>query len=483
MSHALSISPSDPDPKFLNYPSFLMYSIAAANGLLRRVGLINADWQSYVLGRSIVAAYGAGTSGVAFLLAEELGAALAGSVLAGLWVALLPLHVWESHVAVTDVVMTFWITLALWASVRLLRAHRTRDYAMAGVAIGLAVASKYTAALTAVAPLLAVWMARRRFREGARGILIVGLVAALACILATPYSFYHFGELLRAMAFESRHVHGHHSGFSLPAIGPQYHKYVYQIVAAWPFSMGFALYASTVAGALWALPRLRGGMAVVAAFVVLFFGITGSWTFTPLRYYLPVLVPGAVVAGMWQGEWLARGNPLRRALAAAAVLGTLAYTSVFTYQTTARFRDDTRMQAARWLRDALPAGSNLLLCGDPHYMARPLDARIRMHDTNETVIGRIDRVGSDFDLVEISSLLYSRWYRHGHPALLQAYELLRGEHGGFRLVKRFEADFLNRDLYRRLDPMFEGYFLSPTLEFYAPKTHAAAAGDASATKP
>ena len=27
--------------------------------------------------------------------------------------------------------------------------------------------------------------------------------------------------------------------------------------------------------------------------------------------------------------------------------------------------------------------------------------------------------------------------------------------------------------------MFEGYFLSPTLEFYAPKTHTAAAGDAS----
>jgi hypothetical protein len=44
-------------------------------------------------------------------------------------------------------------------------------------------------------------------------------------------------------------------------------------------------------------------------------------------------------------------------------------------------------------------------------------------------------------------------------------------------VKRFEADFINKRLYTRLDPMFEGYFVSPTLEFYAP----AAAGSRAST--
>ena len=36
MSHALAISLADPDPHFLNYPSFLIYLIAIANGALTR---------------------------------------------------------------------------------------------------------------------------------------------------------------------------------------------------------------------------------------------------------------------------------------------------------------------------------------------------------------------------------------------------------------------------------------------------------------
>ena len=73
---------------------------------------------------------------------------------------------------------------------------------------------------------------------------------------------------------------------------------------------------------------------------------------------------------------------------------------------------------------------------------------------------------SDFDVVEITSLLCWRHERHRHPAFLPAYDRFRSGATGFHLIKRFEADFLNRDLYRRLDPMFLD-FISPTLEFYA----------------
>jgi hypothetical protein len=44
------------------------------------------------------------------------------------------------------------------------------------------------------------------------------------------------------------------------------------------------------------------------------------------------------------------------------------------------------------------------------------------------------------------------------------------------LVKVFEGDFLNRNPYRRLDPMFAGYFISPTIEFYARNETAAPPG-------
>jgi hypothetical protein len=69
--------------------------------------------------------------------------------------------------------------------------------------------------------------------------------------------------------------------------------------------------------------------------------------------------------------------------------------------------------------------------------------------------------------VEISSLHFWRWERHRHPAFDPAYQRFRAGEEGFHLVKSFEGDFLNRDFYRRLDPMFAGYFISPTVEFYA----------------
>ncbi len=161
MRHALSISLADPDPHFLNYPSLLIYLIAILNGALTRLGWVTEPWQSYIVARAIVASFGAATAPAVFWLVSELTGSVLAATLSGLWLALLPLHVWESHFAVTDVVMTFWIVVALALSVRVLHRGSLRDYALTGAAIGLAVASKYTAALVAVSPLVASLLARK----------------------------------------------------------------------------------------------------------------------------------------------------------------------------------------------------------------------------------------------------------------------------------------------------------------------------------
>ena len=466
MSHALAISFADPDPHFLNYPSLLIYLIALANGALTRLGAVTAAWQSYVAARGIVAAFGALTAPAAFWLGRELGGSLLGAAIGGLWVTLLPLHVWESHFAVTDVVMTFWIVITLAASVRLLRDGSRRAYVFVGVALGLAVASKYTAALVAISPLAATLLAPRAAADSARNLFALAVAALVACFVATPFSFLHFSQLRAAMAQEYEHVHSLHYGFSLPAVGWQYHKYVYELFAGFPFSLGVALYASVAAGTAHALLRPRRETLVVLAFVVPFFVILGHWTFTPLRYMLPVLVVGAVFAGLWQASWLESGQPWRRASAAVAAVLTLAYTAPFTISTTARFRHDTRIEAAEWLDRTLHPGQRLLLCGFSPYLAVPNDPRIAVDTAGEVWISRLaERV--DFDLVEISSLHFWRYERHRHPAFDPAYRHFRAGERGFHLVQRFEGDYLNRDFYRRLDPMFAGYFISPTVEFYA----------------
>ncbi len=466
MSHALAVSLADPDPKFLNYPSFVIYLIAITNGLLTRLGLVTAPWQSYVAARSIVAIFGTATVAAAYWLASEMTGSLVAATLAGLWTALLPLHVWESHFAVTDVVMTFWIVVALACSVRLLRTTRVREYAFAGAAIGLAIASKYTAVLVGISPIVASLLAPRPAATLVAGVAALVLTALTFAFVATPFSFLHFSQFREAMAYEYEHVHSLHYGFGLPAFGWQYHKYVYELFAGFPFSLGFALYASAAAGAVWALARPRRELVVVLAFAIPFFAVLGHWPFTPLRYQLPVVLVGAIVAGIWQASWLESASRSCRVAAAGAVGVTFLYTAIFAFQTTDRLRHDTRIEAARWLDQALKPGERLLLCGFSPYLAVPTDPRILVEADNEAVIGKVGG-RTDFDLFEITSMHYWRHERHRHPAFLPAYQRLREGRTPLRLVKSFDADFLNRDLYRRLDPMFAGYFISPTLEFYA----------------
>jgi len=468
MGHALSLSLHDLDPHFLNYPTFLMYLIAGANGVFKEMGWIHDPWQSYLIGRAIVASFGALTALAAFLLAMELGSGLLGASLAGIWLALLPLHAWESHTATTDIPMAFWITMGLYASARLLHHRKAIDFIMVGALIGFATASKYTAALLAVAPVAAMVAGHAPWRIALKNLTLAAATALLCAFIATPYSFLHLQQTLAAMAYENVHVHGGHFGFStLSGHGIQYHPYAYELLAGWPFSMGIALYASSLCGLVWILLHPTPKRAVILTFFFVFFGLIGSWTFTPLRYSIPVLILMAIFAGMWQEDWIRSRQKWKRIIAAAMIAGTAIYTSIFTFETDRRFRHDTRVTAQHWLDQTMKPGQHLLLCGYHYYQAIPGNPDILTTTRRQDFIARPNDL-NPFDLIEISSLFYDRYERNPTNIMHYAYAHFRHT-DEFHLIKRFSADFINKDFYTHLDPMFESYFISPTLEFYAPK--------------
>ncbi|HEU4976890.1 MAG TPA: glycosyltransferase family 39 protein [Baekduia sp.] len=107
-------------------------------------------------------------------------------------VAFLP--VFYSHLALNDVPTLAPICLALYGAARILHdGGRLRDYALAGVGLGLACATKYTGgiALLPIAAAGGVWLVRRT--PSHRGIAVAGLVlaavAALAAfVIANPYA-------------------------------------------------------------------------------------------------------------------------------------------------------------------------------------------------------------------------------------------------------------------------------------------------------
>lgn len=458
------------DPVFLNYPGFLMYLIALVAGVLRKIGIITEVWQSYIVGRSLVAIFGAATVPVVFWFALELGATRTGALLAAIWMALLPLHVWESHAAVTDIPMLFFTALTLVAALRLVRTGRWRDYAFAGAALGLAVGSKYTAAMVVVSILVAAFAARRPFVSTVAGLALAGFVSLACCFAVSPYSFLHIHHLMAAMSYEHHHTLSQHYGFSVYAVGWWYRRWIYQLIAGWPFSLGFALYVSCAAGTLWAWTRINRKLLVVFSFAAVYFYETGSWTFTPLRYYLPLLLIAVTFAGIWQGQWLVAPALWQRRMAGVAVAVTFLYTGLFTLQTTARYRHETRVAAGRWIQETAAPGSSIVIGGWRRYLGLPHDLeRYNVRFSDERFLGKM-RPDPAYGLIEISSLLYQRHYRHGNTLYMDAYNRIRDPAGPFELVKKFESHFINKNLYMKLDLMFEGYFISPTLEFYRVKT-------------
>jgi len=194
--HPLGFWSGDLNPHFLIYPTFHLYLLSALYYLYylffspeSREAFVAYhffvdDHDLVTLARGFNTLLAAGTVAVAVRLGRRLYGERAGW-LAGLLLALMPLHVRLSHLANTDVPATLWTSLALLWSVRLVQeGGQRRDALVAGIFAGLAGATKYPAAL-ALAPVLAAawWSGPQRLKNAGAA----ALAALLAAALATPY--------------------------------------------------------------------------------------------------------------------------------------------------------------------------------------------------------------------------------------------------------------------------------------------------------
>ena len=95
-------------------------------------------------------------SGVVYLAGLRWGARTA--LLAAGLLAVMPLHVRESHYVLTDVPVTFLVMLTFLLSLRAHERATLGPFALAGAAAGLAAATKYNGGLAVLMPLIACAM-------------------------------------------------------------------------------------------------------------------------------------------------------------------------------------------------------------------------------------------------------------------------------------------------------------------------------------
>jgi hypothetical protein len=330
---AVAIFGHDLNPHyFANPPGFtyvLHYLFALAYGGAGGVRHAFAYHPSelYTLGRVAVAVLGVLALWLLYLTGARLFGRAAGLLAAAIEaVAFLP--VFYSHLALNDVPTLAPLTLSLLGSAGVLCKGRKRDYALAGIGLGLACATKYTAGI-ALLPLLAATGARLLTRPTATATgpgtetgtggrpqidKATALAAALGLVLAALLAFAAFFAanpfwLLDYKAFHAELVH--QSSLSAEAQGklgaPRQGGFVYYL---WSLSWGLgwlpALAALGGALAIWRRRPSLGWMLVPAPLLFLaFMGLQGRYFGRWLMPILPLLCLLAAFFALWLAARLA----------------------------------------------------------------------------------------------------------------------------------------------------------------------------------
>jgi hypothetical protein len=401
--HAIAMFGHDLNPHyFANPPAFtyvlhFLFAIAygGKHGVSQAFALHPSD--VYTLARVASAALGV----LALWLLYTTGARLFSrgvGLLAAAIEAVAFLPVFYAHLALNDVPTLAPLTLSLLGAAGVLRKGRLIDYLVAGIGLGFACASKYTAGIVLV-PLLAAGAARlydgeegeARARVAARialALAFAGVVAFAAFFLANPYS------LLDYKSFHAELVH--QSSLSAEAQGklgaPRNGGLAYYLWSL-TWGLGWAPAIAALGGALtiWRRDWRLGALLVPAPLLFLaFMGLQGRYFGRWLLPIFPLLcllaayfvleLAGVLAAALARAarreapaEPLAAADTQAKAprtygrpilaiclalLLSAVVLAQGAVFSV--HSGVVLSRSDTRNLTRRWMLANVPAGSRIV---------------------------------------------------------------------------------------------------------------------------
>jgi YYY domain-containing protein len=478
------------NPYNVEVPSFVygtlpLFSVKVAASWL---GYDNYD-QLVLVGRYFSAIVDGLTVIFAFLLARRLFGSTAG-IIAALLYATAPLAIQHAHFWVTDPFLTFFVTAGLFFCARAAQEGRRLDYALAGLALGMGLASKLTAltlapiigtaAIVQLWPVLEAWRKERAFRVDLvygplTGLITAALVAFIAFRVFQPYAFDQpqasdpgsFFSLNHQWVQDQKTQADLLSGkVSFPPsvqwIGRE--SYLYPIVQMIDAGMGpvFGVLGwLAFAFSLYRLGFKRDFRALIPALLVLlYFGFMGRQFSLYLRYFLPLYPALAVLAaymlvealgyfGRTRMKWHLPVGEIGRTLVAvllvAATLPGLAYLSIYS-------KPVTRIAASEWMSERWPVGTKvgaehwddtlpLRLPNTPDKQVQFVELALYETDTQEkvdTLISRLDQV--DYVVLSSNRLLASIPRNPvNYPVTSRYYDLLLSEQLGFELEQKFTS--------------------------------------------
>lgn len=320
----------------------------------------------YLTARTLAALVSCLTLWLVWLLGRRWFGEPAG-LLAVLMVAAAPMAVQAAHFHTVDGLFTLLILAALVSLLHALDRDGLRWFLATGALAGLAGAARL-AGLSVGIVLAAGLLLRRRRDPGAALVspaCAAGLGAALVLIALQPF-------LVTDPELISRADSANDLGYAVKVARGEFLRlwtltdvhtlpYLHHWTHLWPLGVGWPLTLLFVLGLLHALRKPGHRKALILLWAAGYFALIGGLHAKPIRYLLPLLPLLAVLAadacvrlgGLRRSPWLRR---LAIGAAAAALVHGTAYGVAFAGLYT---REDSRLQAARWIDEQVPAGSRI----------------------------------------------------------------------------------------------------------------------------
>jgi hypothetical protein len=296
------------------------------------------------------------------------------------------------------------------------------------------------------------------------GALATGLGALLVFVIFQPYAVLDAVNFVVDVFTESYMAQGVSDiPYTRQFIGTL--PYLYPLWQMMLWSLGLPLGIAGVAGALAALAQAArdairrrwdraAPAAVLLAWLLIYFGIVGSFHAKFLRYMLPIIPLLCLWAAWALWRLLAaagRRRRLARALGGLALVVVLLGSSLYALAYLHIYRHDhTWVQATAWICENLPTGSRIVTehwddrlpmiqgRGDLRCYGRFMSTQLPVYDPDdadklETLLDAIQR--GDY-IVLASNRLYNTIARlpDRYPLTSRYYELLLGEQLGYQLV-------------------------------------------------
>lgn len=336
------------------YFSVLNASITFGRIFSESLGGINLLADSILFGRMVLVMLALTTIWLTYRIGTLLHDRATG-LIAALFLAINPAHIFWAQRLRVDEMAAFCATLVFYFAARLLKDKKIerRQYVYAGMAVGVAMATRIPLvvfALTPVAAHLLRQCKRPDFSHWRRlfdsDLLAFYAAAAAALVVFSPHSFLYFDKLLDGMRvtmmFESTPFP---DAFER---GPRLFQYGVLLL---PQALGIPIFVLGVAGVVWACVQRRRENVLTLIAIAPYFLLLGLASWVVVRYTLP-LAPLFTLAA----AWLVREVSILYVRARTAILVTVTLAVAWTLASDLAYLRvaagaDVRDVAAAWIRE------------------------------------------------------------------------------------------------------------------------------------